>query len=206
MRKGVVFLISIFLLTQTLYGCWIYRSPDVRVEGADLIAIVELVGEKGKIDKEERFTGRANTERFMRQDTVWEVKIHQIIKGEQLDGSIDVLTAGARDAKGTACTDFYLDDYFTEYALLFLNEKEQGYYVNEPVDVVPLKSISRGTLAEILEEKNLLRAMPMEEEDKEDWLIYSKLLLELEEQKQKEALDLLNRIGEWIVTLLNKEK
>lgn len=194
MKKGLIFVISFLLFTRTLYACWIYSSPEERITRADLIVLVELLEEKGAIDRGEWNIGRDGRETYMRQDTVWEVKIHKTIKGTVHGELLEVVTSGRRGNKGILSTDFYLDDYVNQYALLFLNEKEDGYYIQEPADIVPLKNIIKGDLAKTLQQENLLTTVSMEKDDQEEWEIYTKLLLDLKEKKQEEITNLLKEL------------
>ncbi|MBU3810284.1 MAG: hypothetical protein H9893_01325 [Candidatus Niameybacter stercoravium] len=181
MKKIGLMIISMLLLTQTLQACWIYSIPQERVNRAGMIAIVELVGQSGTVDRGEYPVGRDQTKISRRKDTVWEVKVHQVIKGFYIGESSHILTDGARDNKVQMSTDFYLDEQMDQYALVYLNRHEQGYYIEEPADVVPLKQIIEGDLEATLQEKNL---SSISKQDQKDWIIYQQLLLGLEEERQ----------------------
>lgn len=184
MKQIGLVIISALLLTQTLQACWIYSTPQERVNRADMIAIVELVGQSGTVDKGEYFVGRDQSKTYMRKDTVWEVKVDQVIKGFHIGESLHILTDGMRDNKVKMSTDFYLDEEMDQYAIVYLNSRKEGYYVEEPADVVPLKQIIDGDLEATLQQENLLDKPLRSEQTQEDWVIYQQLLLELEEERQ----------------------
>ena len=185
MKQIGLVIISALLLTQTLQACWIYSTPQERVNRADMIAIVELVGQSGTVDKGEYFVGRDQSKTYMRKDTVWEVKVDQVIKGFHIGESLHILTDGMRDNKVKMSTDFYLDEEMDQYAIVYLNSCKEGYYVEEPADVVPLKQIIDGDLEATLQQENLLDKPLRSEQTQEDWVIYQQLLLELEEDRQE---------------------